>query len=488
MEHGYQRYSKINSISVKDFGNIGSIVVEDLVESPIVALIGDNNAGKTNFIKALETLMRHSNPRSQKDFIREGRSGFGVKVDLEDGTEITRIKSSSVNYYSINKVGERKYETYVLDSGMPTRIQKEIGLIEGNKESLNFRNYDSLLLFINTALSGNHKLTHEVLKVGSVEEAIEMGKVESIKHRNSIDVAYNGEEATKVAMQISIRNSETLRKALDKSHGIKGEMAKLQKFDRILEEEEMYLKVQGEENIKIKEIEEIKLRAIDMLSKAMRNREEYSKLKSIENIGIKSIGSIERESLMEINKAIKSLRSYKHMKEKENLSIRGIEEVRTDKVRVLKKAIKSKEEYNDIQREENTAIRKVQPIELGYIFKIKGIIKSKSEYDEIAKSKVEVKGEVISRDRVEELRDISRIKKFNDELRDRLFDYVDYRKIEKIRESELITLNKALKIKKELNDFQCKKSGIDAEIKDISKILRDNGYLSCKNCGEIVEL
>lgn len=34
----------------------------------------------------------HATPRDQKDFIRDGTKGFGVAIELQDGTVVTRIK------------------------------------------------------------------------------------------------------------------------------------------------------------------------------------------------------------------------------------------------------------------------------------------------------------------------------------------------------------------------------------------------------------
>ena len=45
------KYSPIKQIWIKDFRNIGEVKV-NFDESPIVSLIGENEAGKTSVVKA----------------------------------------------------------------------------------------------------------------------------------------------------------------------------------------------------------------------------------------------------------------------------------------------------------------------------------------------------------------------------------------------------------------------------------------------------
>ena len=55
------KYSPIKKIYIKNFRNIGEAVI-DFEESPIVSLIGENEAGKTSVVKAFSVCALHSTP------------------------------------------------------------------------------------------------------------------------------------------------------------------------------------------------------------------------------------------------------------------------------------------------------------------------------------------------------------------------------------------------------------------------------------------
>ena len=74
-------YSPIKTIYIKNFRNIGEAII-DFTESPIISLIGENEAGKTSVVKAFAVAALHAYPRDQKDFIRDGTNGFGVCIEL----------------------------------------------------------------------------------------------------------------------------------------------------------------------------------------------------------------------------------------------------------------------------------------------------------------------------------------------------------------------------------------------------------------------
>ena len=89
-------YSPISKIGIKNFRNLGEVEI-DFTESPIVCLVGENEAGKTSVIKAFSVCALHSSPRDQKDYIRDGTQMFGVAIVLEDGSQIVRLKTKDVN-------------------------------------------------------------------------------------------------------------------------------------------------------------------------------------------------------------------------------------------------------------------------------------------------------------------------------------------------------------------------------------------------------
>ncbi len=54
-------YSPIKKLFIKNFRNLGEVEI-DFTQSPIVTLLGENEAGKTSVVKAFATCALHSNP------------------------------------------------------------------------------------------------------------------------------------------------------------------------------------------------------------------------------------------------------------------------------------------------------------------------------------------------------------------------------------------------------------------------------------------
>ena len=76
-------YSPLKSLKIKNFRNIGDVNI-DFTESPIITLLGANEAGKTSVIKAFSMCALHDSPREQKDWIRDDTDMLGVEIDLAD--------------------------------------------------------------------------------------------------------------------------------------------------------------------------------------------------------------------------------------------------------------------------------------------------------------------------------------------------------------------------------------------------------------------
>ena len=188
------KYSPIKQIWIKDFRNIGEVKV-NFVESPIVSLIGENEAGKTSVVKAFSVCALHSTPKDQKDYIRDGTNGFGVEIELEDGTVITRIKTTTGNRYRVKNPDGTVYDTTKIDSSSaPVEVQRVMGMIEEpeTKEYLQVRTYEDQLLFVVTPASTNYKVMYDALKVDQITRAIKSGSKEVNELKHVIDANENG--------------------------------------------------------------------------------------------------------------------------------------------------------------------------------------------------------------------------------------------------------------------------------------------------------
>lgn len=188
------KYSPIKQIWIKDFRNIGEVKV-NFDESPIVSLIGENEAGKTSVVKAFSVCALHSTPKDQKDYIRDGTNGFGVEIELEDGTVITRIKTTTGNRYRVKNPDGTMYDTTKIDSSSaPVEVQRVMGMIEEpeTKEYLQVRTYEDQLLFVVTPASTNYKVMYDALKVDQITRAIKSGSKEVNELKHVIDANENG--------------------------------------------------------------------------------------------------------------------------------------------------------------------------------------------------------------------------------------------------------------------------------------------------------
>lgn len=173
------KYSPIKKLYIKNFRNLGEVEI-DFTQSPIITLLGENEAGKTSVIKAFQTCALHANPREQKDYIRDTTQMFGIAIDLEDGTRITRIKETSINSYKVTRPDGTVWETNKITDGLPAEVSEVMGLIEEpeTKEYLHVRTYEDKLLFVVTPNSTNYKVMYNALKVEQLTKAIKNGSNE----------------------------------------------------------------------------------------------------------------------------------------------------------------------------------------------------------------------------------------------------------------------------------------------------------------------
>jgi predicted ATPase len=198
-------YSPISKLYVRNFRNLGDVEIS-FKESPIVTLVGENEAGKTSVIKAFATCALHANPRDQKDYIRDGTKMFGVAIELENGKRITRVKEAGgINSYQItDSNGNLIWNTNKLAEGLPTEVQKIMGLIAEpeTNEFLHIRTYEDKLLFVVTPNSTNYKVMYNALKVEQLTKAIKMGSTEV----NALKSEINSNESSIQTLQSQLKS------------------------------------------------------------------------------------------------------------------------------------------------------------------------------------------------------------------------------------------------------------------------------------------
>ena len=153
---------KINKIILKNFQK-HSYLELDFTDS-INVITGESNAGKTAIKRAIAFVLFGSSV-SIKDLIKEGSNETSVTLFLDNGFEVEKIRSSSVNRYILRKDGEEK----VFDSvgkDIPEEVQKVIQVkpidIENDSINLNIAEQIALPFLLDKSPSFRAKLFNKL--------------------------------------------------------------------------------------------------------------------------------------------------------------------------------------------------------------------------------------------------------------------------------------------------------------------------------------
>lgn len=298
-------YSPITKIKVRNFRNIGDAEI-DFTKSPIVTLVGENEAGKTSIIKAFSTCALHANPREQKDYIRDNTTMFGVEITLADGTQVVRIKENAgMNMYRVIHPDGSVWDTGKITDGLPEEVQKVMGLIDEpeTNEFLHVRTYEDKLLFVVTPASTNYKVMYNALKVEQLTKAIKLGSTEV----NTLKSDINRNEVSIQTLNNQLRQVKTydLEPLLEIKDRLSSQLKTLEKLEKLnnlvdkLNRSESQLGALALINIyKLDTISEVVTSKILSANRLLNNKAEkvncYNKLSEVNNINEISIDVITR--------------------------------------------------------------------------------------------------------------------------------------------------------------------------------------------------
>ena len=234
-------YSPIKKIYIKNFRNIGEATI-DFEDSPIVSLIGENEQGKTQVVKAIAVCAMHATPRDQKDYIRDGTKGFGVAIELQDGTQVVRMRMATVNSYRVTYPVDSEgnptkptWEAQKIGADLPVAVQEVMGMIEEpeTKEFLHIRTYEDQLLFVTTASSTNYKVMYNALKISQLVDAIKLGSKEANALKTSINQKEISQETLeKQQNQLRVYDLEPVQNIRQR---LKNQVEQIRKIERALE-------------------------------------------------------------------------------------------------------------------------------------------------------------------------------------------------------------------------------------------------------------
>ena len=292
------KYSPIERIIIKDFRNIQDVQL-DFSESPIITLVGDNEAGKSSILKAFEVCALHYNPRGQKRYIRTGAPFFGVGIQLASGESIVRIKTKDdINKYEVRYADGTVWSTTKISEGLPVQVKELMGMVEEpeTKEYLQVRTYENQLLLVYTPASTNYKVMYDALKVGQITRAIRNGTEESNNIRQKIisnaasirTLESNVRKIEVLDLGMLIETREAVRKAKDRLIKLAEAVQILNNIDITIEELGVLRLI---DTYKLEHIDEVTVNnissvgilsnSIDELSKELHNIDEVSNLEPI---------------------------------------------------------------------------------------------------------------------------------------------------------------------------------------------------------------
>lgn len=422
-------YSPIKTIYIKNFRNIGEATI-DFDESPIVCLIGENEAGKTSVVKAFAVAALHAYPRDQKDFIRDGTNGFGVCLELKDGSKITRIKTSTLNKYTVETPDGKVWDTNKIDSGLPMPVQKLMGLIEEpeTKEYLQIRTYEDKLLFVVTPASTNYKVMYDALKVDQLTRAIKVGSREA----NDLKASINDTDASIRTLTDNLRTIRTfdLEPVINIKNRLLGQMKELDRIER----------------------------ANHIRETIAAHKNSLGAIGLIEEAGITEIDLVRVDKLVNANRLLNRLDSLGKLSNNYS-KLDTLETIDTTLVNKIKNAMDKKEELH----------RKIE---------MAGAYRDLANLTEIS----EYRARALSNARAL----VSKVEKL--EKLDKALDYTGARLV---NQSDFDVVNKCLKVKqivdrnKLLNSALVESEGIIKQISDYLKAI-GAAVANCPNCGESV--
>lgn len=303
-------YSPISYMRVRNFRNIGDVTI-DFSDSPIVTLIGENEAGKTSIVKAFCVAGLNAFTTKQKNYIREGTTGFGVEIALSDGTVIQRIKTNASNQLAIQKPNGEVWQASKIDKGsIPVELQTIMGLIEEaeTKEYLQVRTYENQLLFVVTPGSTNYKVMYDALKVDQLTKALKLGTEQANRLKRDIDES----QVIIKALMDNIRQIRLydIEPVVNIKNRLKGQITKLDRLEeakRISQEiEQMETSLGAIRLLEESNVTQVDINTVNILSSINRVRNNISEMNRKLSIysNLDTIGKIDTTVIAKLRDAI----------------------------------------------------------------------------------------------------------------------------------------------------------------------------------------
>ncbi len=459
-------YSKIKTFRVKNFRNIGDITL-DFTESPIITLVGENEAGKTSMIKAFGVTGLHAYPREQKDYIRDGTNGFGVAIELEDGTIITRIKNNASNMYVIEKPDGTRWDTNKIDAGLPVQVQEIMGLIEEpeTKEYLHIRTYEDQLLFVVTPASTNYKVMYNALKVEQLTRAIKQGSTQANELKAILD--NNITKSETLINEIKKIRLYDIEPAVNIKNRITKELQQVEKLEKAMNVLERINAIDKELGT-LAQISQAGLQPIDLLevsrlesiSRNMKRVDSINKLLTIYSQAA-TLESIDMTMIEKLKNALIKTEVLQGLNNRLNIydGVDGIEYIDTSILSRLKYAVQQMDRINELDA---------------------GLIKFNSDGAEhITERDMSILGK---------LQKAINMKSATEHLNSQLQSVEGAEPITEKDMSIISKIQKAIGMQYSTTKLEQQLKEIDSEKMRLSGLIKDSGAIvsDCPNCGESI--
>ncbi len=149
---------KVKSIKIVNFQKHANLSLD--FNADINVITGLTDTGKSGVFRALQWIFNFSNI-SELDYRKEGTKQTSVKVCLNNGFYVERIRSNSVNRYILSKKGteDKTFDNFGKDTPEEVAIAFEINTIDIENEhlNLNFSSQDQLNFLLDSEYSDTIK-------------------------------------------------------------------------------------------------------------------------------------------------------------------------------------------------------------------------------------------------------------------------------------------------------------------------------------------
>lgn len=155
---------RLKKLEIENFLSIADMTIE-FTEQGVFHVDGNHNIGKSNIIKAINTLFRNVNNLKYTKYIRDNETTFVIRGTFYDGGVVT-LSRGEEDYYEWDIPGNKGMSSSRTNGKVPPVLVKYFNLYidnEKTKECLNIRLPRETLLYVDTTEGDNYHLIQQAL-------------------------------------------------------------------------------------------------------------------------------------------------------------------------------------------------------------------------------------------------------------------------------------------------------------------------------------